>query len=240
MKPATNIYQDGTYFRNNPSWDIEDSPWKARRIHSLVKKQSLPIKEIIEVGCGAGAILEELAQRMPEVNRLQGYDISPQAIELAEKRKNDRLSFIHGDFIAIPAGQKSDLLLVIDVVEHVEDYYGFLRALHSRSKYFIFHIPLDLSCRTLLKPHVLLQQRQAVGHLHYYSKEMVDWLLKDLHYKVIDWEYTKPVGDVAKAKNFRQAMKKTLRNFSFNLSPRLSDKLWGGYSMLILASNDND
>lgn len=32
------IYEDGTYFANNPTWDEEDSSWKAEKIERLLKK----------------------------------------------------------------------------------------------------------------------------------------------------------------------------------------------------------
>lgn len=233
MKPANNMYTDGTYFKNNPTWDVEDSAWKAALIHQLIRKNKIAVKEITEVGCGAGVILDELSKKMPAVEHFEGYDISPDAIQLATKIQSAKIKFHQQDFLT--SEKRTDLLLLIDVLEHVEDYYGFMYALNQRSGYFVFHIPLDLSCRTLLKPHVLLQQREAVGHLHYFSRDMIFWLLKDTGYTIIDWHYTKPVTDINKSTSFKQGIKKTLRNISFRLSKRLSDKLWGGYSMLILA-----
>ena len=129
----------------------------------------------------------------------------------------------------------SDVLLMIDVLEHVDDYYGMLRHLKPMSNHFVFHIPLDLSCRTIIKPHVLLQQRTSVGHIHYFSKEMVQWMLKDTGYEIIDWVYTKPVVDVNPPDGFKRRIKKYLRNISFSLNKDLSAKLWGNYSMMILA-----
>jgi SAM-dependent methyltransferase len=233
----TNMYTDGSYYKNNPTWDVEDSAWKAKKIAKLVQKNNIAINHITDIGCGAGAVIHELALQFPLVTEFRGYDISPDAIRLANKYSTERTRFYNEDFTAM-ATSKTDLLLLIDVVEHVEDYYGFLKKLSSRSHYFIFHIPLDLSCRTLLKPHVLLQQREAVGHLHYYSKEMVWWLLKDTGYTIIDWVYTKPNGDTGKSKNLKQGIKKLLRNFSYSVSPGLSDKLWGGYSLMILARHE--
>ena len=234
-----NIYTDGTYFRNNPTWDVEDSNWKADLIFKIIKKNNIQVNEITDVGCGAGKILLNLSSLLPQAKRFRGYDISLQAINLASQQATEKLSFTNEDFLQLSPATKTDLLLLIDVMEHVEDYYGFMQKLLSRSKYFVFHIPLDLSCRTILKPHVLLQQRIAVGHLHYFSREMIEWLLKDTGYSILDWHYTKPTGDILKSRSFRQGVKKFLRNISYSIHPGLSDKLWGGYSMLILAQNKN-
>lgn len=235
MKQSSNdIYVNGEYFNNNPDWDIADARWKTDVIVDLLKRNKLNPKQVIEVGCGAGENLVELLKKDNGIEKLTGFDISPQAINLAAKKVTDKISFFNED-ITGKENMHADLMLVIDVVEHVDDYYGFLRKLKTKSDWFVFHIPLDLSCRTVMKPHVLLQQRQSVGHIHYYSKEMVEWALLDTGYEIIDWEYTKPVVDVQPANSVKRFVKKILRNFSFAINKDWSAKKWGGYSMMILA-----
>ncbi len=235
MKVSSNdLYVNGEYFKNNPDWDIADAKWKVDVIFNLLKKNNIAPKAVIEVGCGAGENLVELLKRDGSIEKLSGYDISPQALALANKRSSDKINFYNED-LTTKENVTADLVLVIDVVEHVDDYYGFLRKLKSKSKYFVFHIPLDLSCRTVMKPHVMLQQRQSVGHIHYYTKEMVQWALKDTGYDVIDWVYTKPVVDVEPAGSIKRSIKKILRNFSFAMNQDWSVKKWGGYSIMVLA-----
>src|SRR6187401_1288418 len=234
MISESNIYTNGEYFENNPTWDIEDSPWKADIINSIIERNRIRVNDIVEVGCGAGGILTNLAAKNPRIRTLKGFDISPQAIMLAEKNKSERIHFYLGDFINNDLSTNADVILVIDVLEHVSDYYGFLQKLKPKAKDIVFHIPLDLSCRTILKPHVMLQQRKTVGHLHYFSEEMVWWVLKDSGFTVIDWEYTKPVTDIKKSVSFKQYIKKKLRNFSYSINKKTSVKLWGGYSLMIL------
>lgn len=233
MALKTEMYTDGEYLHNNPSWDVEDSPWKARIIHDLITRNHIKPAEVTEVGCGAGGILEELSRLEPSIKLFKGYDISPQAIKLAQQREQSNLLFFQEDFI--DKDETGDLILVIDVVEHIADYYGFLQKLREKGTHFIFHIPMDASCRTLLKPWVMKQQRDAVGHLHYFSEEMIWWFLQDTGYDVVDWVYTKPVTDTQKSKSVKQGLKKVLRNFSFSIHKSGSVKLWGGYSLMILA-----
>jgi SAM-dependent methyltransferase len=235
MISKSNIYTNGEYFENNPTWNIEDSSWKAAIINSIIERNKIRVNDIVEVGCGAGGILTYLAEKNPHIRTLKGFDISPQAIMLAEKRKSERVNFYLDDFINKDLSTNVDVVLMIDVLEHVSDYYGFLQKLKHTARYFVFHIPLDLSCRTILKPHIMLQQRQSVGHLHYFSEEMVWWMLKDLSFTVIDWEYTKPITDIKKSGSFKQYIKKKLRNLSYSISKKSSVKLWGSYSLMILA-----
>ena len=235
MKVSSNdLYTGGAYFKNNPTWDIEDSTWKAAVIFNLLQKNNIAVTQVIEIGCGAGGNLVELSKLDNNIKSLIGYDISVEAIELARKNTSDKINFFNEDILQ-KEPVHTELMLVIDVVEHVDDFYGFLRKMRPKSDCFVFHIPLDLSCRTLMKPHVLLQQRQAVGHIHYYTKEMVEWALKDTGYEIIDWVYTKPVVDVQPADSVKRGLKKILRNISFAVNKDWSVKKWGGYSIMILA-----
>ena len=234
MRESSNdIYVNGEYFKKNPGWGIDDSEWKADIIDQLLRSNNVSPKEIVEVGCGVGAILECLAKSYPQAN-FKGYDISPHAIELARPRETEKLRFYNEDFTKVEY-LHTGLLMIIDVFEHLDNFYDMLRYVKAASNYFVFHIPLDLSCRTILKPHVLLQQRESVGHIHYFSKEMVEWMLKDTGYEIVNWVYTKPVVDVNPPDTFKRRVKKILRNASFNLNKDLSAKLWGSYSMMILA-----
>jgi SAM-dependent methyltransferase len=231
---SNEIYVNGEYFSNNPDWDVADAGWKTDVIVDLLLRNKVSPKQVIEVGCGAGENLVELSKKDKGIETLAGYDISPQAIGLANKKATDKISLYNED-ITVKESIHADLMMAIDVVEHVDDYYGFLRKLKTKSDWFVFHIPLDLSCRTVMKPHVLLQQRQSVGHVHYYSKEMVEWALQDTGFEIIDWVYTKPVVDVQTPDSLKRFIKKILRNMSFAINKDWSVKKWGGYSMMILA-----
>jgi 2-polyprenyl-3-methyl-5-hydroxy-6-metoxy-1,4-benzoquinol methylase len=123
------------------------------------------VKTICEVGCGAGEVLKQLQQRLTNECDLLGCDISPQAIELCKSRANERLRFLLGDVIQMPE-RFFDLILVLDVIEHVEDYFTLLRNIKERALYKIFQIPLDLSVQTVLRATPLSRDRQRFGHIH--------------------------------------------------------------------------
>lgn len=75
-KPS--VYESGEYLDANPDWHMEDSAWKVANIAELLKRESVALKNAIEVGCGAGLILQELAGAFPEKNWAE-YDVSPDA-----------------------------------------------------------------------------------------------------------------------------------------------------------------
>jgi SAM-dependent methyltransferase len=142
-------------------------------------------RKVAEIGCGAGAILAEL-HRCTTAS-LHGFDISPQAIAAA--RKNQGIEFTLG-----PISGSYDLVLAIDVFEHVEDVFGFLRDLRKHGTSFIFHVPLDMNVHALLR-RPPMANRKKVGHLHYFNKDTALATLEESGYQPIHWFYT-PVVDL--------------------------------------------
>ena len=179
-----NIYTDGKYFNNNPTWGVEDSPWKAEQILKIINRNSLQPTSIAEIGCGAGEILYNLSSSLSTVS-FYGYEISPQAFSLTETRKKNNIRF-YLDNLIDKSEVYFDVVLCIDVFEHVEDYLGFLKQLKLKGKNHIFHIPLDISISSVLRSQPILNGRKTVGHLHYFTKETALATLEDAGYEIID------------------------------------------------------
>src|SRR5215467_11668917 len=119
------IYTSGEYLEKNPTWHVEKSPWKAKQIMKMVARSGIAPKTICEVGCGAGEILRQLQEEMDPACSFWGYEISPQAFELAKSRVNERLHFKLAD-IRQEDGS-FDLILIVDMLEHLENCFSFLR-----------------------------------------------------------------------------------------------------------------
>ena len=66
----------------------------------------------------------------------------------------------------LPEDPLYDVLFAVDVFEHVEDYLGFIRSLHSLARWNIFHMQLDLNVLSVANPIYLNMTREQVGHLH--------------------------------------------------------------------------
>lgn len=131
------IYTNSEYLNHNAKWHVEDSVWKALQISKILTDNNLKPCTICEVGCGAGAILEELDRLYPGINFF-GFEVSPQAFELCRARESGNTKYFLKNIFE--ESVFFDCLLCIDVVDHVEDYIGFIRSLKSKSNYKIFHI----------------------------------------------------------------------------------------------------
>lgn len=225
-----NIYSDenSEYLSNNPGWHAEDSPWKAKNILKILNNNSINPKSVTEVGCGAGEILNQLHLSMPNDVRFVGHDISTDAIKIANGRRKDRLEFRQVDFLE--TNDSYDLLLMIDVFEHIENYIGFLRVCRSRAKNAIFHIPLDITVDAVLR-NKFMSGRTFVGHLHYFTKETALATLRDSGYEIVDYFYTPAPVELPR---FRSTWSYLPSNILYKISRDLTVKLFSGFSLMVL------
>jgi Methyltransferase domain len=180
-----------------------------------------------------GLVLEELQPYLPADCVCWGYDISPEALAMCANRGNKNLRFRLFDIRKEDCDSVFDLLFMLDVFEHVEDYIGLVRAVRSKAKQKLFHIPLDLSVQAVLRKKGLILRRDQHAHLHYFTKETALRTLTDVGYKIVDYFYTPrciELGDL-----FVQKMARIPRKISFAVLPDLTVRVLGGYSLLIRA-----
>ena len=234
MRNPKEMYVDGEYLIKNPTWDIEDSPWKARQIMKIIEKNSLQPKSICEVGCGAGEILNQLYIKMDTTCSFVGYEISPQAFDLCQQKTKERLQYHLGDLF-VDEEATFDLVLAIDLIEHIEDYFTFLENLREKGKYFIFHITLDLSVQTVLRSSPLVRGRESVGHIHYFTKETALATLNDTGYRILDHFYAAGSIDLP-AKHFKTLLARLPRRMFYKLNKDIAVRIFGGYELLVLAA----
>jgi cyclopropane fatty-acyl-phospholipid synthase-like methyltransferase len=182
------MYEADLYAEKNPTWHEEDSPWKAGHVKRMIKRNNLPHQRICEVGCGTGEILLSLEEAFP-TSRLSGYEISPTAFGRATRKETSNTKFYLKDLVA-ETDVNFDLVLVIDVIEHVEDYISFIKKLKPFATFKIFHMPLDLSAQSILREWPIAELRRNVGHIHYFFKQSALATLEDCGYTIVDYSYT--------------------------------------------------
>lgn len=224
-----NLYTSDEYGLANPDWHEADSRWKAGHIRRLLERNDVRPESIVDVGCGVGAVLQALAPSVPA--RMTGYDIAPIALERAFAKGTDRLQFKQGD--PFQSGETYDLAMAIDVFEHVEDCFGFLRAMRRLGRRQLYHIPLDLSAQAVARRSALLATRKRIGHLHYFTKETALATLEDTGHHVVDWVYTAGAVEAPDG-SLRKRIAALPRRIGFGLAPDLTVRLLGGFSMMVL------
>lgn len=225
-------YTDNEYFDKNPTWDLEDSPWKAELVAKLLEETGLRPATLCEIGCGAGGVLSSLRDKLPNTE-LSGFDIAPAAARFWEMLDGREIDFNVGDFFQI-SDKEYDVILLLDVLEHVNDPFSFLERLHGRSDYYVFHIPLDLSALSVLRESPLLHVRNKVGHIHYFTKNLALSLLRESGYEIVSWRYTGAAFSSPK-RTWKTRLGALPRKIAYLVNRDLGVRILGGETLLVLA-----
>jgi hypothetical protein len=190
---------------------------------------------LVEVGCGAGGVLAALRQLLPRT-QLHGYDIAPDAAGFWQQHASSKIEFQLGDFLELDH-RRYDVLLLLDVLEHLSNPFDFLTRLRGRAEHYVFHMPLDLCAFTVLREAPLLHVRRKVGHVHYFTKGLALALLSECGYVVLDARYTgaalsapRPTWRTAFANLPRRAAR-------WFLGTDRGVRLLGGETLLVLAQS---
>jgi len=230
-------YSDGRYLEANPGWHLEDAPWKAEQALALLRTHGLQPRRIVEVGCGAGEVLRRVHAALGPGTEADGWEPSPQAAALAQSRAAPGLRFHAAPLPPVPSGPPADLLLALDVAEHVEDCIGFLRSLRPHARHALFHVPLDLSVQTVVRATPLQVARAQVGHLHFFTRETALATLAHAGWQVQAERYTAGSLDLP-PRGWRGRVARWPRRLAFALSPHAAVRWLGGFSLLVLAQPD--
>jgi len=94
-----------------------------------IKKHNPNVEDMLDVGCGYGFWMDYCKNLGI---RSQGIDISPEVVDYAKTKLN--LDVTHSDLVGFEPKKKYDLIMMFDVVEHLENpnevltkYHGFLK-----------------------------------------------------------------------------------------------------------------
>lgn len=93
-------------------------------------------KEVLEIGCGNGLFLSEIAKSFPK-KHFVGIDVNGELLASACTRSRGRnnLRFLKRDIYQIkPAGEEFDFIVVRLLIQHLCDLRGFVRIASSISR----------------------------------------------------------------------------------------------------------
>ncbi|MBO8242406.1 class I SAM-dependent methyltransferase [Prochlorococcus marinus XMU1410] len=237
----SDFYISSEYTKRNPTYHEEDSPHKWRNFKSCLKISNKnkkiklsSIKSVCEIGCGTGGILNQLqnSNLIKCIQRIEGWDINPGAIDLA-KQKYPRIKFINEDLFK--TDNNYDLMICADVFEHIENSYSFLRNLNKKSKYFLFNIPLELSLSTMIRGNNIIRKAyNTVGHIHFYSASTANLMLELTGYEIIYQRFAKNrTTNFLAAPTFKKFVAMIPQFIIESINPYLSSVLMGDHLVVL-------
>lgn len=241
IKDMKNRYTDGTYLAANPGWHGEDSVWKLAHVRRALLSAGVDearLKTVCDAGCGAGKVIKLWARERTETS-FYGYDVSPQALELASQDRPQNCVFRPGSVLRPEPG---DALLLLDVLEHIPDWKDFFKKWTAHARLVIVHMPLDLSVYARLRPSILKRESETVGHVHFFTARQFLRELDGLNMRVRHLHYTnKYVERPPQITRFISRAGMFIRRAAHRFLPRAWAAYWvGGYSlMLVLEKKPN-
>nr|QGT50857.1 hypothetical protein Elusimicrob2101_1200 [uncultured Elusimicrobia bacterium] len=230
-----NRYTDGTYLNDNPGWHGADSAWKLSHVLRALKNTGIDgtrLKTVCDAGCGAGEVIKLWAKELPQTS-FYGYDVSPQALELALRDKPQNCIFRLGSALR---PEPCNALLLLDVLEHIPDWKAFFKEWTAQAERIVIHMPLDLSVYARLRPSILARERQTVGHIHFFTARTFLRELDALGMRVLHLHYTnKYVERPPQMTRFISRAGMFIRQAAHKFLPRAWAAYWvGGYSLMLV------
>lgn len=227
-------FYDSAYQRGGEGharWRELGARGKADHVVTLAHELALDTESVAEIGCGEGALLEELARR-GFGGELTGFEISPAALELAGSRRIPRLARLETfDGRALPADDgEFDLGVLSHVVEHVPEPVPLLREAARVCRAVIVEVPLErnLSGRRDAKR----AGSEAAGHVQELDRAEIRALIETAGLR-IEAELLDPLPAevhtffaATRAARARALAKSAARSALFRASPGLAERMF--------------
>lgn len=174
MLNSLDQYIDGNYQEKHQDWHLGDAIHKVNDIKfsvkSLLATESKEHLKIADVGAGVGGVLFELTQWLhrdyPKLSvEAIAFEISPFAVQKGREifptldLRQELLQNTQDIF---------DLVLLIDVLEHLENPWEMLRTVHQKSRYMIVRQPL-LENVSNFRHRNYHHEREHWGHISYFN-----------------------------------------------------------------------
>lgn len=161
----------------------EHHPWyKARMvlINEVIDNDLPKNSSILDFGCGSGAVLEMLKNK--GYTNIHGMDVSNACVNLVKSR-GIKASLITADLLNL-GKNKYDLILLLDVLEHVERDLELLKNLRTSLRHngkILITVPAH---QFLWRPH-----DDANHHFRRYSRIKLVNLISQSNFKIISFRW---------------------------------------------------
>jgi len=225
------IYNNGAYLIKHPNWHLEGSSTKAKWIKSVIPEEiRSSVRSILEIGCGRGAILNGLKGFFNKECQFTGIDISNEAISYARNNFKD-IIFICGDVYSLDLDRTQyDLVLCIDVLEHLYYQEEFLKIINQLSRHSLFHVPIGNNLKNKLFNR-WENQMNKFGHMQFYDIASLINTFTNCGLKIRAYKHTFGL-EYPKYKHIYPFLK-----WAFKISPYITSQTIGLVSVMILAES---
>ncbi len=213
------------------SWLAAGASNKAESVKLLIEKNDIQLDNLLELGCGTGAVLQE-AEKLNLSESFFGLDFSEEAINFLSST-TDTIHTAIGD-ITLPITQfdisQFDLVLISHTLEHLEDPQVALRAIKSLDfEYLLAEVPLENLLGGKFKSLFVDRSINSAGHVQFYDRATFRKLLRSCGYKILDDRLYAPVLSRQHIRTYyaqHGRFKHGRKYLTEHLLPRISMPFW--------------
>ena len=141
--------------------------------HDFFVERIAPGERVLDVGCGKGELARDLAERAGA--RVVGIDVSPRYLAFARERSvHANVEYVQADVLTWRPEERFEVVVLSNVLEHVEDRAGLLRALvaSARPDRFLIRVPVRTRhWHVPLRAELGLEHRSDPQHFVEYEPE---------------------------------------------------------------------
>lgn len=140
--------------------------------HDFFVKRIIPGEKVLDIGCGVGAVAYSVAEGGGEVTAI---DISKKNIDSAKRMNaHPKIQYICGDALDYVPGKDIDVVIMSNVLEHIENRVSFLCSLVTAlpDARYLFRVPRK-------DRHWSVYFREELG---------LNWTLDETHYTEYTYE----------------------------------------------------
>jgi SAM-dependent methyltransferase len=209
-------------------WRALGARTKAEHVETLCAKAGLRPAHVVEIGCGAGSLVAELAAR-GVAPRFDGFDVSEPAIEIARAHEVSGASFAVFDGARVPADDGAyDLAVLSHVLEHVPDPPALLAEAARVAPVVLVEVPLEDN-RSAARP-AKRAEAARIGHIQFFDRGTIHALVREAGL-AIRAELADPLllahhafGAAGAKARARIAVKAGVRRVAWRLAPRAAER----------------
>jgi SAM-dependent methyltransferase len=235
------LYLSGDYLRKNPTVHTEDSAWKAEILSPFLDCfaracSASPLK-ILDVGGGAGLVLrfvgEHLTKSCGRTAIKSSLEYSPDMLALQKTNNLDLAAASQGSIERTSFRDKEfDLVLLIDVLEHLPDDVRAIKEVGRISHYALIKIPLEDNVHfrimnTLQRGKLRRHAFESVGHVNSYGVGTYRKLIQNAGGRLVLEKYANIFGYFLTNQIYRSQMNRWQywRNWMSSKTSRLAPRM---------------
>lgn len=179
---------ENKYHTKNPVVNYLMDNFK-KSIHSLIFNKKNEIKSFTECGCGEGEITRFVYEMLDNVDT-KAFDFSSEVVEIAKKNNEDTaINFSQKSIYDINDGEKADLIVCCEVLEHLEYPEIALQKMKElNAKYYLFSVPNEPIWRVLnfCRGKYISNLGNTPGHINHWSTSKFQKLIKENGFEIIE------------------------------------------------------